>query len=79
MEGGPAMCGGSAFLESSVRWEPGKTVAFQKDPADANVSFREMAELECIKIRDNAFKDCHAEVKRTIGKNLGTFWMIIKC
>ena len=23
---------------------------------------REMAELECIKIRDNAFKDCHSEV-----------------
>ena len=41
--------------------------------------FREMAELECIKIRDNAFKDCHAEVKRTIGKNRGTFIMLIKC
>ena len=63
VEGGPAMCGGSAFLDSSVRWESGKTVAFQKGLTDANVSFREMAELECIKIRDNAFKDCHAEVK----------------
>ena len=52
-------------------------MAFQKDPADANVFFREMAELECIKIRDNAFKDCHAEVTRTIGKNLGTFLMVI--
>ena len=57
------MCGGSAFLESSVRWESGKTVAFRNDLTDKSVSFREMAELECIKIRDNAFKDCHAEVK----------------
>ena len=73
------MCGGSAFLDSSVRWESGKTVAFRNDLTDISVSFREMAELECIKIRDNAFKDCHAEVQRTIGKNLGTFWMIIKC
>ena len=71
------MCGGSAFLHSSVRWESGKTVAFRKDLTDANVFFREMAELECIKIRDNAFKDCHAEVTRTIGKNLGTFLMVI--
>ena len=73
------MCGGSAFLESSVRWESRKTVAFQKDLRDENVFFREMAELECIKIRDNAFKDCHAEVKITIGKNRGTFIMLIKC
>ena len=73
------MCGGPAFLESSVRWESGKKVAFRKDLTDANVFLREMAELECIKIRDNAFKDCHAEVTRTIGRNLGTFIMLIKC
>ena len=74
------MCGGSAFLDSSVRWESGKTVAFRKDPANINMSFREMAELECIKIRDNAFKDCHAEVTRTIGENWEHFeWLVIKC
>ena len=73
------MCGGSAFLDSSVRWESGKTVAFWNDLTDKSVSFREMAELECIKIRDNAFKDCHAEVKRTIGKNRGTSIMLVKC
>ena len=67
------MRGGSAFLDSSVRWESGKTVAFRNDLTDISVSFREMAELECIKIRDNAFKDCHAEVTRKNGKNLGTF------
>ena len=58
---------------------PEKRWLFVKARQTQNVFFREMAELECIKIRDNAFKDCHAEVKRTIGKNLGTLWMIIKC